>query len=132
MKKEEVPQDNGPLSRSTKEVCYVRNDQGGYESVLSTGWEVKSAALDSAWEEVNRRIEDARIAVAEGRKSPIYYFMELKLMDFTILAAYTNFWTITVKRHMRPSVFVKLSESRLTKYAEVFEITVEELKNFKG
>ena len=132
MKKEEVPQDNGPLSKSTKEVCYVKNDIGNFEPVLSTGWEVKSAALDSAWDEVNRRVEDARKEVADGNMSPIYYFMELKLMDAGILAAYTNFWAFNVKRHWQPKVFNKLSKRRLNKYAEVFEISVEELKNFKG
>ena len=132
MKKEEVPQDNGPLSKSTKELWYVKNDDGKFESVLSTGWEVKSAALDSAWDEVNRRVEDARQEVAAGKKSPIYYYMELRLMDATILAAYTNFWAFTVKRHWQPMIFRKLSTKRLNKYAEVFEISVEELKNFKG
>lgn len=132
MKKEEVPQDNGPLSKSTREVCYVKNEEGKYESVLSSGWEVKSAALDSAWEEVNRRIEDARKEVAEGRKSPIFYFMELRLMDATILAAYTNYWAFTIKRHWQPAVFNKLSKKRLINYAKVFEISVEELTNFKG
>ena len=132
MKKEELPQDNGALSRYTKELCYVKNDEGKYETALSTGWEVKVAALDSAWDEVNRRIEEARLEVVEGRKSPIYYFMEKKLMDPSILSDYSGFWSITIKRHFSPSIFKKLSQSRLEKYAEVFEISVEELINFKG
>ena len=132
MKKEELSQDNSALARYTKEVCYVKNEDGQYETALSTGWDVKIEALNSAWDEVNRRIEEARLDVAEGRKSPIFYFMEKKLMEPAILAAYTEFWTITVKRHFKPTVFKKLSQSRLEKYAEVFEISVSELINFKG
>lgn len=132
MKKEEVPQDNGALSKKTLEVCYVKNEKGVYEKALSTGWDVKSAALDAAWENVNRRINDARKAVLEGQKSPIYYFMELNLMDVGLLAGYTGYWKFRVKRHLKPSVFRKLTEKQLEKYAEVFEIQVDELKNFKG
>lgn len=132
MKKEELSQDKSALSRYTKEVCYVKNEQGQYETALSTGWDVKIDALNSAWDEVNRRIEEARIEVFEGRKSPVYYFMEKRLMEPNILAAYTDFWSFTVKRHFKPSVFKKLSRTKLDKYAEVFEISVDELINFKG
>ena len=85
MKKEDLPQEPGALSRLTRELCYVKNDSGKYETALSDGWNVKKDALDSAWEEVNDRIEQARKAVASGEKSPVYYFMELRLMDLTVL-----------------------------------------------
>ncbi|MBA3705960.1 MAG: hypothetical protein H0W84_08700, partial [Bacteroidetes bacterium] len=65
-------------------------------------------------------------------KSPIYYFMELRLMDLQVLAAYTGFWKFTIKRHMKPSVFQSLNEKKLNIYAKAFDISVEELKNFKG
>lgn len=128
MKKEELPQDKGALV----DLCYVKNESGKYETLKSTGWDVKIAALDSAWTEVDRRITDAKIEVAEGRKSPVYYYMEKNLMDVATLAAYVEFWSITVKQHFKPSVFENLSQNRLNKYAEVFEISVDELINFKG
>ena len=126
MNKEELPQDKGAIV----DLCYVKNKSGKYETQKSTGWEVKIAALDSAWDEVDRRIEDARIEVKEGRKSAVYYFMEKNLMDVATLAAYVDFWSITVKRHFKPSVFKSLSQNRLNKYAEAFDISVEELTNF--
>ncbi len=132
MKKEDLPQDNGALSKSTKEVCYVKNDQGKFETALSTGWEVKIDALNSAWEEVDNRIASARKEVAIGNKSPIYYFMEKKLMDVSILAAYTGFFSFTVKRHFRPVIFKKLSQKKLEKYADIFELSITELVNYKG
>ncbi len=132
MKKEDLPQDPGALDKFTREVCYVKNDNGKYETALSKGWDVKKQALDSAWEEVNERVEEARRAVANGEKSPVYYFMELRLMDLPVLSGYTGIFPFFIKRHFKPSVFKGLSERKLEKYARAFDITVDELKNFKG
>ncbi len=132
MKKKDVPQDEGALSKLTKEIYYVKNEKGVYEPVHSSGWDVKSAALDTAWEEANRQINEARRAVMEGKKSPLYYYMALHLMDVPLLAAYTGFWKFTIKHHLKPGPFRRMRSERLKKYAEVFGITPEELKNFKG
>lgn len=130
MKKKDVPQDKSALENYTRELCYAKNSDGKYETALSTGWDVKAEALDIAWDDVKRKVEDARIEVKEGRKSPILYFMELKLMDVKILAAYTGFRKFSVKRHMKPSVFKKLSDEKLSVYSKVFEISVDELRDF--
>ena len=132
MKKEDLPQDAGALDKFTREVCYVKNEEGRYETALSKGWDVKKQALDSAWQEVNERVEEARKAVERGEKSPVYYFMELRLMDLPVLSGYTGFFPFFIKRHFKPSVFKGLSERKLEKYARAFDITVSELKNFKG
>ena len=132
MKKEDLPQEPGALSRLTRELCYVKNDDGKYETALSKGWDIKKEALDSAWVEVNGRVEEARKAVVNGEKSPVYYFMELNLMDLSVLSGYTGFFTFFIKRHLKPSVFNALSDKKLEKYAKAFDITVSELKNFKG
>ncbi|WP_439557009.1 hypothetical protein [Dyadobacter sp.] len=132
MKKEDLPQDTGALEKFTREVCYVKNEDGKYETALSKGWEVKKLALDSAWEDVNERVEEARQAVIRGEKSPIYYFMELRLMDLTVLSGYTGIFSFFIKRHLKPAVFKNLSERKLEKYARAFDITVDSLKNFKG
>lgn len=132
MKKDELSQDPGALSRFTREVCYVKNEDGKYETALSTGWNVKIEALDNAWDEVKERIENARKDVLEGKKSPIHYFMALRLMDMPVISDYTGFWPFFIKRHLKPEVFRKLGDSKLKKYADAFEISVDELKNFKG
>jgi hypothetical protein len=132
MKKENLPQDKSALENVTRELCYVKNEEGKYTTDLSSGWEVKKDALDVAWNDIHERVEQARIAVKNGVKSPIYYFMELRLMDFPVLCGYTGFWKMTIQRHMKPNAFRKLSEKRLLKYAKAFDITMEELTNFKG
>ncbi len=132
MKKEDLPQDNSPLGRVTREVCYVKNEEGHYTTDLSLGWETKKAALENAWDDINERVEEAKKAVRNGEKSPIYYFMELRLMDLIVLSGYTGFWKFNIKRHFKPEAFKNLSDEKLKKYAKAFDITVEELKQFKG
>lgn len=132
MKKEELPQDKSALSNITREVLYVKNSDGKYTTDLSTGWDVKKDALDNAWDDIHERIKEAAIKVKNNEVSPVFYFMELKLMDLQLLSDYTGFWKFNVKRHMKPAVFEKLSDAKLNKYAKAFDIKLEELKNFKG
>ena len=131
MKKEEIPQDDGALNKLTKEVVYAVDSSGNYTTELSTGWEVKSTALDLAWHDIEQRIENARQKVLNNEASPILYFMELRLMDTGIVAAYTGFWKWTIRQHLKPSVFKKLSGEKLQQYADVFNVSVEELKTMK-
>ena len=132
MKKEDVPQDPSALVGVTRDVCYVKDKDGKYTTDLSIGWDVKKQALDNAWDDIKERVADAAAQVKNGEISPVYYFMELKLMDLTLLSSYTGFWKWTIKRHFKPSVFKSLSESKLITYAKAFDISVEELKNFNG
>ena len=130
MKKEELPQDKSALENFTREVCYVKNKDGKYETDLSTGWETKKVALDKAWEEIERRVEEAKRKVHNNEVSPVAYYFELKLMDLPVLVGYTGFRRWQIKRHMKPSVFNKLSDKKLQIYADVFEVKLEDLKNF--
>jgi hypothetical protein len=129
MEKKEVPQDQSKLVNFTKEVCYAVDDSGKYVTELSSGWDVKTTALDVAWSDINARTEEAKQKMEKGEVSPVLYFMELKLMDMPTLADYTGFWKWTIKRHFKPSIFKNLSDKKLRKYAEVFEVSVEELKS---
>ena len=129
MKKDEVPQDLGSLGRITKEVCYATDSTGKYVTELSNGWDVKTKALDVAWDDIKRRIELAREQVLHNNASPLLFFMEYRLMDISILAGYTGFWKWQVKRHLKPGVFNKLSDRDLKRYADAFNVKVEDLKS---
>lgn len=128
MKKDEIPQDDGALGKIAKELTYVVDEKGNYTTGQSTGWHVKSDALDIAWNDVNKKVEAAKNKVMAGEASPILYFMELKIMDLSILSSYTGFWKWAIKQHLKPSVFKKLSDKKLQKYADLFEISILELK----
>ena len=127
MNKEDVPQDLSSLGKITKEVCYATDASGKYTTELSKGWEVKMSALDVAWQDIGERVAAARAKVLKQEASPLLFFMELKLMDVGVLAAYAGFWKWQVRRHLRPAVFKKLSERRLRRYAEVFDISIDDL-----
>jgi hypothetical protein len=128
MKKEEIPQDKSALGTITKELCYAVDGSGKYVTGLSSGWEVKSTALDLAWRDIDQRIMFVHEKVLRKEASPLLYFMELRLMDLGILSAYTGFWKWQIKRHMHPGVFEKLSKRQLEKYARAFYVSVENLK----
>lgn len=133
MKKEEIPQDESNLSKSNvKELCYATDENGNYTTGLSTGWEPKTIALENSLNAINERIEEAKQDIISGKASPIVYFMELHRMDWITLADYVGIWKWRVKRHAKPNVFKKLNQKILQKYADAFQISVEELTNYKG
>ncbi len=133
MKKNEVPQDDEPIYQNKFGdglLKYATDEQNEYVAVRSAGWEPEIVALKQAWELVEEKVEFARQEVKSGRKSPIFYFMEKKLMDPGILAGYMGLWRWQVNRHFKPGVFDKLKSSTLEKYAKVFDIDIELLAHF--
>jgi hypothetical protein len=132
MKQDEVPQDKGNLSNiNMKELVYATDENGNYTTALSTGWEPKTIALSNSIDEISERIAVAKAQVANNEASPISYFMEVSRMDIGVLSSYVGMWQLRVKRHFKPKVFARLSDAVLSKYAASFNITIEELKNFK-
>ncbi|MEO6669685.1 MAG: hypothetical protein ABIN36_09440 [Ferruginibacter sp.] len=129
MKKEDVPQDLSSLGKITREVCYATDKEGKYTKELSAGWEVKINALDLAWEDIEERVRVARERVMNNEASQVLFFMEKRLMDMTTITAYTGFWGWQVKRHMKPAVFKKLSDKKIKRYAEAFNVSVEDFIN---
>ncbi|OXG03386.1 hypothetical protein BC749_101606 [Flavobacterium araucananum] len=132
MEKEKVPQDRGNLTKNNlKELLYATDENGDYTTTLSTGWEPKTIALSNSIDEINERIAEAKMQVEIGEVSPVCYYMEVNKMDLTILSSYVGLWKWRVKRHFKPTVFAKLSDAILKKYADAFEISIAELKNIK-
>ena len=128
MTKEEVPQDKSPISNITREVCYATDSEGKYITELSRGWHVKASALDVVWNETNEQVEISRQRVLNNQASPLLFFMEAKMMDISLVASYSGFWKWQVKRHLIPSVFNKLSVKKLQRYANIFNVTIADLK----
>lgn len=130
VKKEEVPQDKSVFeSKKIRELTYAVDKNGEYTTELSTGWDPKTIALDNAIKEIEERVSAARERVMKNETSPIEYYMELHKMDLPILASYAGFWQWRVKRHFKPSVFRRLKQKTLQKYADIFDISIEELKH---
>lgn len=130
MKADEVPQEGMDYKGrdKVKKVVYATGTGGAYTSVNSIGWEAENVATRLAWQEVEDTLKQVAEDVAAGRLSPIAWWMNKSLMDVNLLAKYVGKWSWTVKRHLKPAGFKKLSQADLEKYAAVFEISVEALK----
>ena len=130
MKKKDVPQDDeGLLEGKLREVCYAVDENGNYTTALSSGWTPKNAALQQAWDDVNEKIEKVKQDVISGKLSPLAYYMEKNIMEVKLLSQYAEIPKWKVKRHLKPKHFNKLDGDILKSYADVFNITVEELTN---
>lgn len=133
MKKKEVPQDNEGLHESKfRDLCYAVDENGNYVTVHSTGWVPKNAAMQQAWEEIHEKVNVTRQRVLAGELSMLAYFMKKNIMDLKLLAQYTGIPKRKLKKHMKPGKFQTLDRKVLEKYAEVFNITIEELTNISG
>ena len=128
MKKEDVPQQFG-LNDGQKEVNYAVDSSGHYTLEQSAGWEVKTIALRQAWEAIVDQLVLELAAIKAGRKSPLAYHMVKNQMDPTLLSQYSGVACWRVKRHLKPKVFARLKPAALTLYADLFGVSVEQLRD---
>ena len=97
--------------------------------VPNLGWETEEFATEQAVEELNQLTAEALDTVKRGEKSPLFYYMYRYRFDLPSLAKTTGFWQWQIKRHFKPSVFAKLSDKVLSRYAEVFGVAISTLKD---
>jgi hypothetical protein len=130
MRREQVPQDNENLLEGrTRDVCYAVDENGNYVQVLSTGWEPKNAALRQAWEQIDQQAKKTYSLVKKGKVSPLAFFMVKGMFDAELLSEYTHIPKRMIKAHLQPERFRRLDDITLGKYAEAFNVTVDELVN---
>lgn len=128
MKFDEVPQDEAFLQEGKiRDVCYVVDKDGHYTRALSKGWIPKNEAIKLAWSQIHEHAEETRLKVLEGKLSPIALYMELNIMDLSILANYMELPKWRVRRHLRMKGFRNLNHDMLSKYAGALNITAAEL-----
>ena len=123
----EIPQDDSKIFRGQKKVIYATQN-GHYKTGTTTVGDTEAFVTEQAVEEFNQLTNEALDAVKRGEKSPLFYYMYRYRFDLQTLAQTTGFWQWQIKRHFKPSVFEKLSDNVLGKYAEVFGIKINELK----
>lgn len=123
----DIPQDNSKIFRGQRKVLYATKE-GNYQTATSNGWETEEFATEQAVKELNQLTAEALDAVKRGEKSPLFYYMYRYRFDLPSLAQATGFWQWQIKRHFKPSVFAKLSDKVLERYAEVFGVAILELQ----
>jgi hypothetical protein len=112
-----------------REMLYsYSQDSGSFEKNVGFHGEPDRVILQQAWDLFAERIEEARQKVLAGKASPVVYYMEKNLLDPMNLSMMAGIAIWRVKWHFKPSVFRRLSERTLLKYAGAFNITVDQLK----
>ncbi len=129
----DVPNDkeNFKGKSDMRKLVYATKDDGSYTNVNSDGWEVENMATRQAWDAVEEELKEVVQQVKAGQSSPVAYYMHKCLMELPILAKYVGKWQWQVKRHFKPTIFASLDAKMLERYASVFNISVEELRNPK-
>lgn len=114
------------------EILHYSVDQNGnWEGKMLANWGAKEIVNAQTWIVVQERINEAKRKVMSGETSPIGFFMVKCIMDAKLCAEFTGFSARKVNKHLNPKVFATLKPEVLQRYAETFEITVDELVNLK-
>ena len=111
-----------------RELLYSQYADGKFERSVGYHGESDRIPLQQGWDMVNERIEEARQKVKAGEASPILYYMEKLMVTPLDLSMHAGIMVWRVKRHLKPKVFSRLGEKTLKKYAEAFNIPIEQLK----
>jgi hypothetical protein len=135
---EEEKKESKPLEPDIKagvtdfEILHYSIDQeGNWNRKMLANWGAKEIVNTQTWIIVQERLNEAKRKVISGEMSPIGFFMVKCIMDVKLCAQFTGFSRFSIKKHMKPSVFKKLKPEILNRYAEIFEITVDELKTLE-
>jgi len=128
MKINDVPQDNGIIEDHGQEICYAVDEKGQYKLAHSLGWDAKNIVNDQAWELIFQEIKKIHDKVINNKLSPLAFHMAKNQMDPGLLGKYVSIAKWRVKRHLKPNVFKGLSQTMLKSYADIFNITIDELK----
>jgi len=115
------------MGEDQSEICYAVDDNGQYVLVPSLGWAPKNIANAQAWQVIEDKVADALERVKAGTASPLAYHMARHQMSVGLLAKYVGVFRWRVWRHLKPSGFKALTPDQIQRYADVFDITPEEL-----
>jgi len=122
MRPDEVPSQSAPLYEGATKAAYVVGPDGRYTIVPNGGAEAEVTVTEEAVAWFERQAEAARRRVLAGETSPLEYHMYRHRMDVPALAQAAGFWRMTVRRHLRPSVFARLPREKLERYAHAMGV----------
>lgn len=131
MKEIEVPKENNSTLDGMQKVMYTQDDKGSFITE-NYGSDVEEFATRTAVDEYEFLKEESLHNIKNGVSSPIEYYMYENRMDLPTLSSMVNMFQFRVKRHLKMKNFVKLNDNILNKYADVFDISIEQLRNFEN
>jgi len=123
MNVKDVPQDEKYfINTNIRDICYAVDEDGKYHQVASVGWKAKNEALALTWEHINEEAEAIKKEVLSQKKSPLAYYMHLRLCSVGLLAEYTGIPKRIIKKHLKPSGFKEAGHDCIAKYAQALHI----------
>lgn len=125
MREDEVPQENNSTLQGVRKAVYAIDENGHYNIVTSTGSKVEETVTTQAVNELLRQRDDCRERVEIGIASPLEYHMYDRRMDLQTLAQSVGMFSWRVRYHLRPSVFSRLNQRLLSRYAEALGLSIE-------
>jgi len=130
MKKNDVPQDDANmLDGKLREPCYSVDENGKYVTVQSVGWEPKNIVMQQVWDDIYEKAEREYQSFLRGKASPIKYYLEINIMNISLLSQYTGIKKRIIRKHLRYKHFSRLDNNTLGIYANTFGISIDELKD---
>ncbi|WP_419767169.1 hypothetical protein [Arcobacter sp.] len=130
MKKIDVPQENNSTLDGQKKVMYGTDDNGEFQRINYAS-SVEEYATITAVEEYKELEKECLEDIQNNIASPIKYYMYKNRMDLPTLTSAVDMFSFRVKRHLKMKIFKKLKDDTIKKYADAFNIEIEDLKDFK-
>jgi len=92
-------------------------------------WEKNDDATRMIMANSIQELESIREQVLAEQISPLAYHLQANILDVKCLSSYTGISKRNIRKHLKPKYFNQLDDETLKRYATVFEISVDELKN---
>jgi hypothetical protein len=127
MQKIHIPQEINSTLNGQRKVMYAPNNNGKFQR-FNYGSDVEEYATKLAIKEYENLMN---ISKENETTSPIEFYMYKNRMDIPTLASSIGIMKFRVKRHLKIKIFHKLDDTLLKKYANIFQITLAELKGLK-
>ena len=121
--------ENGLIYTYNRELFYHFDREKGFSQEVDYQNPNNQVIIKQSWDAAAQRLDEVKQRVVAGKASPIAYYMEKILMEVPMLAAYMETSKWRVRRHLRMSVFKRLKPEILAKYAIIFNISTDQLKN---
>jgi len=113
--------------KNSEMILFAEKEDKSYDAIISGSYVVKHFLSDFYLKK-----ENLDKVLREGMKkrniSPVFYYMLIQDMGPGDLAKRVGISKRKLRRHFRPDIFAKLDDITLQKYAVVFGITVEQIK----
>ena len=108
-------------------ILFAEKDDETYDAIKSGSYVVEHFLSDFYLKKEN--LEKAlREELKQGKITPVFYYMLMQDMGPGDLAKRVGISKRKLRRHFRPDVFAKLNDDIIQKYAVIFGVTVDKLK----